>query len=115
LPSLGAFGFSETVLGDPDDALRQYRNSTGLHAREYEAYFEIHKDRVDPRVNPVGHLIRDSPETILALGAASLLTPVSLKKSSEGSPVVGLGGPHDFFRFFLFFNRFFRILKKLLF
>ena len=93
-------------MGDPDGCLRQYRNSTGTHVREFEDYFEVHKDRVDPRVNPIEHLIRDSPETIAAFGTASLLT--SKKVSTFESPL-------DFFSLFLFLNRFFRILKKLLF
>jgi hypothetical protein len=117
LPSLEGLDFSETILGDPDGSLRQFRNSTGLlHIREYKDYFEIHKDRVDPRTDPLGHLLLDSPETILALGAATLLTPrLSLKRDSEGAPELSFGNPFTFFRFFLFFNRFFRSLKKLLF
>jgi len=117
LPSLEGFDFSETILGDPDGSLRQFRNSTGLlHIREFEDYFEIHKDRVDPRTDPLGHLLRDSPETIAALGAATLLTPrVSFKKDAEGAPELSFGNPLAFFRFFLFFNCFFRSLKKLFF
>jgi hypothetical protein len=113
LPSLEGFEFAETILGDPEGSLRQFRNSSGVHIREYAEYFEIHKDRFDPRTNPIGHLIRDSPETIAAFGVASLLTgPVTVKKLVDGS---ALENPFNFFRFFLFFNRWFRILKKLLF
>ncbi len=116
LPSLDGFDLSETVLGDPDGSLRQFRSRTGIHVREYEDYFEVHKDQVDPRINPLGHLIRDSPETIVALGTATLLAPkISLKEDSDGSPNLAFGNPFAFFRLFLFFNRFFRVLKKLLF
>ena len=49
LPSLDGFEFDETLLGDPRGCLRQYRGANGLHVREYENYFEIHQDQVDPR------------------------------------------------------------------
>jgi hypothetical protein len=114
LPSLKDFGFVETSLGDPLGSLRQFRNSTGLHAREYEEYFEVHRDKFDPRANPLGHLIHDSPETLAAFGSASLIRPF-ISKNESGSLGSALGNPLDFFRLFLFFNRFFRILKKLFF
>jgi hypothetical protein len=109
LPSLEGLDFVETIMGDPDGSLRQYRNSTGMHIREFEEYFEVHKDQVDPRVNPLGHLIRDSPETLAAFGTASLLTRSSTGKEST------YGSPLDFLSLFFFLNRFFRVLKKLLF
>ena len=119
LPSLEGFGFVETTLGDPEGSLRQFRNTTGIHAREYEEYFEVHKDRVDPRTNPLGHLICDSPETLVAFGAASILSGGFLaaksKSTSPDSILSTLGSPLDFFKLFLSLNRFFRALKKLLF
>jgi len=115
LPSIRDFGFVETSLGDLDGSIRQFRNSTGLHAREYEEYFEIHRDQFDPRVSPLGHLIHDSPETLAAFGTASLIGPLISKKETAGSLGSTFGNPLDFFRLFLFFNRFFRILKKLFF
>jgi hypothetical protein len=109
LPSLEGLGFSDTLLGDPDGCLRQFRNTSGIHIREYENYFEVHKDKIDPGKDPIGHLIRDSPETILAFGAASMLS----------KRVTGIGvskrDPLDFLSLFLSLNRFFRFLKKLLF
>ena len=109
LSSLEGLDFVETLLGDPGGCLRQYRNSTGIHVREFEDYFEVHKDRVDPRNNPIGHLICDSPETLVAFGAASVLTRrFSRKKESS------YGSPLDFLSLFFSLNRFFRVLKKLL-
>ncbi len=72
LPSLSE-DYEETVLGDRRGAIRQFRNSSGLHVREYEDNFVIHVDKVDPRRNPLGHLVMDSPETILAIGAGLFL------------------------------------------
>jgi len=109
LPSLEGLGFSETLLGDPDGSLRQFRNSSGIHIREYENYFEVHKDKIDPRQDPLGHLIRDSPETILAFGAASMLS------NRVSDDLLSKRDPLDFLSLFLSLNRFFRFLKKLLF
>jgi len=114
LPSLEGFDFTETILGDPMGCLRQYRNSTGVHVREYEGYFEVHRDRIDPRGNPIGHLICDSPETVAAFAVASTLSPAASLVNATGR-LSSTGSPLDFFRIFLFFNRFFRALKRLLF
>jgi hypothetical protein len=119
LPSLEGLGFVETTLGDSDGSLRQFRNSTGIHIREYEQYFEVHKDRFDPRTHPLKHLICDSPETLVAFGAASMLATglLAAKKSAKGSKsdLSSFGGAIDFVGLFLYLNRLFGLLKKLLF
>ncbi len=33
----------------------------------------VHKDRVDPREDPVGHLLEDAPELAAAIGAGALV------------------------------------------
>lgn len=106
LPSLEGFAFDETVLGDPRGCIRQYRNSRGVHVREYANYFEIHVDVVDPRANPLGHLITDSPETLVAFGAASILSRKARHSSSIGNPL-------GFLFLFLSFNRVLRKIKRL--
>jgi len=60
-------GCEETILGDPDGAYRQYRCDPNIHMLEYPNEYKAHKDRVDPRKDPLGHLIHDSPETLAAL------------------------------------------------
>jgi hypothetical protein len=117
LPSLEGFDFFETLLGDPNGSLRQFRNSTGIHIREYSDYFEVHKDRVDPRKNPLGHLLIDSPETLAAFGAATILSrgfnqKVNLLDEAKSSQ---FDSPLGFFSMFLSLNRLFRLLKKLFF
>lgn len=64
-----------TLLGDPRGAARQYRYGN-LHIREYADHYTIHTDRVDPRRDPVGHLIRDAPEVLA--GAAAGMTAGAL-------------------------------------
>lgn len=63
-------GCRETSLGYPDGARRQYRCNHNIHILEYPDRYKVHKDRVDPRKDPVGHLIYDSSETLAALGVA---------------------------------------------
>ena len=115
LPSLDGFGFTETVLGDPQGSLRQYRNSRGVHVREYRDRFEIHEDRVNPRTNPVGHLLLDSPESILAFGATSLLA--GNRNYSDGSHLSRFrltSNPLGFLLIFLSLNNILGRIKRLI-
>jgi hypothetical protein len=106
LPSLEGFDFDETILGDPKGSMNQYRNSSGVHVREYCDRFEIHVDMVDPRTNPLGHLITDSPETILAFGAASILS-----RRVKHAPSA-FGNPLGFLFLFLSLNNFLGKIKR---
>ena len=56
--------YTETNLGSKNGAEKQYRYGT-LHIREYDNYYSVHMDRVDPRINPIGHLFKDAPEYII--------------------------------------------------
>lgn len=60
--------FEETPLGEPKGEIRQYRGPYGSHVHEYKEAWVIHRDKVDPRFDPVGHLVNDAPH-ILVLGA----------------------------------------------
>lgn len=57
----------ETVLGEPQGSRRQYRHGN-LHIREYDDCYTVHADKVDPRRDPLGHLIRDAPEVLIGAG-----------------------------------------------
>jgi len=59
----------ETFLGQKNGANKQYRYGN-LHIREYDDKFLVHTDKIDPRKNPVGHLIEDAPEVLIGLGCA---------------------------------------------
>jgi len=63
----------ETILGDFNGAYRQYRCDPNIHILEYTDKFLVHKDRFDPRRDPLAHLMYDSPEILLALGIGSTL------------------------------------------
>jgi hypothetical protein len=56
----------ETRLGERRGAKKQYRYGN-LHIREYDDKYVVHVDKVDPRKDPLGHLLKDSPETLLGI------------------------------------------------
>ncbi len=59
----------ETFLGQKNGADKQYRYGN-LHIREYSDKFLIHNDKIDPRKDPMGHLIHDAPEVLIGLTCA---------------------------------------------
>jgi hypothetical protein len=61
----------ETLLGHKNGAIKQYRYGN-LHIREYDDKYLVHMDRVDPRKNPLGHLILDAPEVLVGLASGLL-------------------------------------------
>ena len=58
----------ETVLGQKNGATKQYRYEN-LHIREYDDKYLVHMDKVDPRQDPIGHLVRDAPEIIIGVAS----------------------------------------------
>jgi len=56
----------ETVLGKKNGATKQYRYGN-LHIREYDDKYLVHMDKVDPRQDPIGHLIHDAPEILIGV------------------------------------------------
>jgi hypothetical protein len=64
-------GAEETKLGQKNSAKRQYRYGN-LHIREHDDKYLVHMDRVDPRKNPLGHLILDAPEVLAGLAGAAI-------------------------------------------
>lgn len=59
----------ETNLGQKNGANKQYRYGN-LHIREYDNKFLVHTDKIDPRKDPIGHLVYDSPEILVGLACA---------------------------------------------
>ena len=59
----------ETKLGQKNDADKQYRYGN-LHIREYEDKYLVHMDKIDPRKDPLGHLLVDAPEVLIGLASA---------------------------------------------
>jgi hypothetical protein len=69
----------ETILGQKNGADKQYRYGN-LHIREYQDKFLVHTDRVDPRQDPMGHLVRDAPEVLIGMACAAFTGIQSAKK-----------------------------------
>jgi len=59
----------ETFLGQKNGAKKQYRYGN-LHIREYDDKFLVHNDKIDPRKDPIGHLVYDAPEVLIGLACA---------------------------------------------
>ncbi len=57
--------YQETFLGNKKGANKQFRYGK-LHIREYDDHYVVHMDKVDPRKDPVGHLLIDAPEYLVA-------------------------------------------------
>lgn len=73
LPPTVYDGFEESI-GEPEFQIRDMRkriNGTeSMHVKEYDDHYEVHRDRVDPKYDPLGHLIEDSPEVPAGVAAA---------------------------------------------
>ena len=84
----------ETFLGQKNGAQRQYRYGN-LHIREYDDKFLVHTDRIDPRIDPVGHLVHDAPEVLIGLacalfGSSQIANKLYNKKSKKSTFASGL-------------------------
>ena len=74
----------ETILGHPNGASKQYRYGN-LHIREYPDKFLVHNDLVDPREDPIGHLIHDAPEVLIGLACAAFGGSLVAKKVAKNN------------------------------
>jgi hypothetical protein len=59
----------ETFLGNKKGAKRQFRYGS-LHIREYADHYSLHIDKIDPRKDPLGHLLIDAPEYLTSILSA---------------------------------------------
>ena len=86
-------GAEETFLGQKNGAKKQYRYGN-LHIREYDDKFLVHTDKIDPRKDPIGHLVHDAPEVLVGLACAifggSHFTKKLYKNSKKKSISSGL-------------------------
>jgi len=84
----------ETFLGQKNGADKQYRYGN-LHIREYGDKFLVHTDRIDPREDPIGHLVYDAPEVLIGLacvifGGSQIAKKILNNNSKESSVTSGL-------------------------
>jgi hypothetical protein len=64
--------YKETSLGNKKRAKRQFRYGN-LHIREYNYYYTVHKDKIDPRRDSLGHLLADAPEYLASTVSAAYI------------------------------------------
>ena len=74
----------ETILGQKNGADKQYRYGN-LHIREYGDKFLVHNDKIDPRKDPMGHLIYDAPEVLIGIACAIFSGSQMAKKFSNNN------------------------------
>ena len=79
----------ETPLGQKNGAIKQYRYGN-LHIREYEDKYLVHTDKIDPRKNPLAHLVLDAPEVLVGLASAVIGggKVASYMKQNNKSPII---------------------------
>jgi hypothetical protein len=84
--------YEETFLGNKKGANKQFRYGK-LHIREYDDHYVVHMDKVDPRKDPVGHLLIDAPEylvaTVAGLKAAKQAGDTVSSQKRGGASVLG--------------------------
>jgi hypothetical protein len=73
--------FSETPLGTPlwiahPGSTAQYRAPRALHAYELDDGWKVHRDSNDPGENPLGHIVSDAPEVLIA-GIGAILAGIA--------------------------------------
>jgi hypothetical protein len=51
--------YEPTILGEKKGSIKQYRYGN-LHIREYNSYYSVHYDKIDPRNDPFGHILVDA-------------------------------------------------------
>lgn len=51
--------YEPTMLGEKRGSIKQYRRGK-LHIREYETYYSVHYDKIDPRDDALGHIMLDA-------------------------------------------------------
>lgn len=83
--------YEQTFFGNKKGANKQFRYGK-LHIREYEEYYVVHMDKVDPRKDPLGHLLIDAPEylvaTVAGLKAAKQAGDTVYARKGGGSSVL---------------------------
>jgi hypothetical protein len=65
--------YEPTILGEKKGSIKQYRHGN-LHIREYDNYYSVHCDKIDPRNDPFGHILVDASKYFLGIMMLSALS-----------------------------------------
>src|ERR671918_1022415 len=63
--------YEVTHLGNKKGARQQFRHKN-LHIRDYGDHYTVHIDNIDPRKDPLGHLLIDAPDFLVGIMSAIL-------------------------------------------
>jgi len=64
--------YKETCLGSKKGATKQFRYGN-LHIREYDDHYAVHLDKVNPKIDPLGHLLIDAPQYLIGVLSALIV------------------------------------------
>lgn len=71
-------------IGDSDGQDKDYGfrlgDGTSIHVKVYRDHLKVHRDKRDPRTDPLGHLYHDAPHWLLVLGLAVILAVCLLRR-----------------------------------
>ena len=65
--------YEPTILGEKKGSIKQYRHGN-LHIREYDNYYSVHYDKIDPRNDPFGHILVDASKYFAGIMMLSALS-----------------------------------------
>lgn len=72
-PPSASLGFRESI-GEPNLQIQDFRKTINgsecMHVQVYGTYYTVHKDKIDPGKDPVGHLISDAPEIPISIATS---------------------------------------------
>ncbi|MDV3292948.1 MAG: hypothetical protein LYZ70_01600 [Nitrososphaerales archaeon] len=75
--------FEVTFLGHAQGAAKQFRGPLGAHLREFPDLFKLHRDEIDPRTDPLGHLVKDAPDDVVGIAAGGVCAFMASKSVYE--------------------------------
>ena len=71
--------YEPTMLGEKKGSIKQYRHGK-LHIREYDTYYSVHYDKIDPNNDPIGHIMVDASKYFPGVIMLSFLSKYILNK-----------------------------------
>jgi hypothetical protein len=76
--------YEPTILGEKKGSIKQYRHGN-LHIREYDNYYSVHYDKIDPRNDPFGHILVDASKYFPGIMVLSALSNYLVGRKNDAS------------------------------
>ena len=71
--------YEPTIFGEKRGSKKQYRHGN-LHIREFDSYYSVHYDKIDPRKDPFGHILVDALKYIPGIMMLSAISDYIINK-----------------------------------